>query len=182
MARGLIRAGYGTGAGRARGWTWEEVIPVDKEILVVFADARARIKLVREQTEKKRRRLEKLEQKGVRVSDSVSCGKRGKKPLGTVMITGYPLPEHDRAKHEYEKQYSNLMQEEQELLELQTRVEEYIASLKDIEIRNIMTLYYVEDLTWVQVAHGMNRLYQGKRRYYTADSCRGKHDYYLKNF
>ena len=69
---------------------------MDKSILVVYADARARIKLVREQTEKKRRRLEKLEQKGVRVSDSVSCGKRGKKPLGTVRITGYPVPEHDR--------------------------------------------------------------------------------------
>ena len=75
-------------------------MPVDKSILVVYADARARIKMVREQTEKKRRRLEKLEQKGVRVSDSVSCGKRGKKPLGTVRITGYPVPEHDRAKRE----------------------------------------------------------------------------------
>ena len=39
MARGLIRAGYGTGAGRARGWMREEVIPVDKEILSQYIDA-----------------------------------------------------------------------------------------------------------------------------------------------
>jgi hypothetical protein len=157
-------------------------MPVDKSILVVYADARARIKMVREQTEKKRRRLEKLEQKGVRVSDSVSCGKRGKKPLGTVRITGYPVPEHDRAKREYEKQYGNLMREEQELLELQTRVEEYISGLEDIEMRNILTLYYVEDMTWIQVAHGMNRIYQSKNRCYTDSSCRQKHDRFLEKF
>ena len=172
MARGPTRAGYGTGAGHVRIWMREEVMPMDKDILVVYADARARIRLVREQTEKKRRRLEKLEQKGVRVSDSVSCGKRGKKSLATVRITGYPVPEHDRAKREYEKQYSNLMREEQELLELQTQVEEYISGLDDIEIRNIMTLYYVEDMTWIQVAHGMNRCY-------TDSSCRQKHDRFL---
>ena len=39
MARGLIRAGYGTGAGRVRGWMREEVIPVDKEILSQYIDA-----------------------------------------------------------------------------------------------------------------------------------------------
>ncbi|MGP8315034.1 hypothetical protein ACG0Z4_29685 [Enterocloster aldenensis] len=164
------------------GYTDGEVILMDKDILVVYADARARIKLVREQTEKKRRRLEKLEQKGVRVSDSVSCGKRGKKPLGTVRITGYPVPEHDRAKREYEKQYGNLMREEQELLELQTQVEEYITGLDDIEIRNIMTLYYVEDMTWIQVAHGMNRIYQSRSRCYTDSSCRQKHDRFLDKF
>ena len=157
-------------------------MPVDKSILVVYADARARIKMVREQTEKKRRRLEKREQKGVRVSDSVSCGKRGKKPLGTVRITGYPVPEHDRAKREYEKQYGNLMREEQKLLELQTRVEEYISGLEDIEMRNILTLYYVEDMTWIQVAHGMNRIYQSKNRCYTESSCRQKHDRFLEKF
>ena len=157
-------------------------MPVDKSILVVYADARARIKMVREQTEKKRRRLEKLEQKGVRVSDSVSCGKRGKKPLGTVRITGYPVPEHDRAKREYQKQYGNLMREEQKLLELQTRVEEYISGLEYIEMRNILTLYYVEDMTWIQVAHGMNRIYQSKNRCYTDSSCRQKHDRFLEKF
>lgn len=149
---------------------------MDKEILVMYADARARIKLVREQTERKRRRLENLEQKGIRVSDSVSCGKKGKKPLGTVKITGYPIPEHDRAKREYERQYANLMHEEQNLLELQTQAEEYISGLEDIEMRNIFTLYYVDDMTWVQVAHGMNRIYQSKSRCYTSDSCRCKHD------
>lgn len=155
---------------------------MDKSILIKYADARARVKLLREQVEKKRCRLERLEQKGIRVSDSVSCGKRGKKSLGTVRITGYPIPEHDRAKREYEKQYANLMREEQELLELQTQVEEYIAGLEDIEIRNIMTLYYVEDMTWVQVAHGMNRLYPGGKRCYTDSSCRQKHDRFLDKF
>ena len=71
------------------------------------------------------------------------------------------------------------MQEDLELLELQTQVEEYISGLEDIEMRNILTLYYVEDRTWVQVAHGMNRIYQSKGRCYTADSCRCKHDRFL---
>lgn len=153
---------------------------MDKEILVEYADAKARVKLVKEQMEKKQRYLDKLAHSDYVVADTVTYGKRGKKPLGTTKIIGYPFPESQRASRAYERSYKLLMFEEQELLELQTQVEEYIAGLEDIEMRNIMTLYYVDDMNWIQVAHGMNRIYQSKSRYYTDSSCRQKHDRFLE--
>jgi len=39
MASATTRAGYGTGAGHARGWMREEVMPVDKSILRQYIDA-----------------------------------------------------------------------------------------------------------------------------------------------
>lgn len=153
---------------------------MDKFILIQYSDAVARIKLVREEMEKKQRHLERLRDTGYLVSDSVSCGKRGKKPLGTVKITGYPIPEAQQASREYEKQYARLMDEEQELLELQSQVEEYIAEIGDKEMRNILTLYYVDDLNWIQVGHKMNSIYPNRRRHYTESSCRQKHDRFLE--
>lgn len=154
---------------------------MDKSILMQYADALARVKLLRKLVGKKQRHLDRIVQCGYVVSDSVTLGKRGKKPLGTIRITGYPVPESQRAYKEYEKQYANLMKEEQVLLELQTMAEEYISGIEDVEIRNIMTLYYVEDLpNWVQVAHGMNCLYP--KRNYTESSCRQRHDRFLEKF
>ena len=168
------------GSDEAENFDSGEAVEMDKQILIQYSDAQARIKLTREHLMKKQKHLNALRETGYLVSDSVSCGKRGKKPLGTVKITGYPIPEAQRASREYEKQYVRLLEEEQELLELQTQVEEYIAGIEDIEIRNIMTLYYVDDLNWIQVAHRMNGLYSKKRRCYTDSSCRQKHDRFLE--
>ena len=157
---------------------------IDKEILIEYSDALARVKLLREQLQKKQDHLDRLKEQGYMVADTVTRGKRGKKPLGTAVIVGYPFPESQKASRAYERCYAILMDEEQELLELISQVEEYIAGIDKVEIRNIMTLYYVENMNWVQVAHRMNDLYKeqifkGKMRCYTDDNCRLKHDYYL---
>jgi len=158
---------------------------VDKDILIEYSDALARVKLLREELQKKKDHLDRLKERGYMAADTVTRGKRGKKPLGIVVITGYPIPESQRAARAYEKSCAILMNEEQELLELIVQVEEYIAGIDKVEIRNIMTLYYVEDLNWVQVAHRMNdlykdQIYRGKMRCYTDSSCRCKHDRFLE--
>ncbi|MBW4847963.1 MAG: hypothetical protein KZY87_20590 [Lachnospiraceae bacterium] len=162
-----------------------EVTEIDKEVLIEYSDALARVQLLREQLQKKQDHLDRLRERGYVVADTVTRGKRGKKPLGTAVIIGYPFPESRRTAMAYERSYAILMDEEQELLELINRVEEYIAGVDKVEIRNIMTLYYVEGLNWVQVAHRMNdlykdQIYKGKMRCFTDDSCRLKHDYYLE--
>lgn len=163
----------------------EEVTEIDRNILIEYSNALARVKLLREQLQKKEDHLDRLRERGYVVADTVTKGKRGKKPLGTAVIIGYPVPESQRAARAYEKSYAILMDEEQELLELIGQVEEYIAEIDKVEIRNIMTLYYVEGLNWVQVAHRMNdlykdQIYRGRMRCYTDSSCRCKHDYYLE--
>lgn len=176
--------GHGTSRRSRANINNREVLDIDKEILIEYSDALARVKLLREQLQKKQEHLDRLRERGYVVADTVTMGKRGKKPLGTAVIIGYPFPESQRASRAYERCYAILMDEEQELLELIGDVEEYIAGIDKVEIRNIMTLYYVEGLNWVQVAHRMNDLYKeqifkGKMRCYTDDNCRLKHDYYL---
>lgn len=158
---------------------------INKNILIEYSDALARVKLLREQLTKKEDHLDRLRERGYVVADTVTKGKRGKKPLGTAVIVGYPVPESQKAAKAYERSYAILMDEEQMLLELINQVEEYIAGIDKVEIRNIMTLYYVENMNWVQVAHRMNDLYKdqiskGKMRCYTEDSCRCKHDRFLE--
>lgn len=152
---------------------------MEKEILVNYSDALARVKLLRKQMERKEKQLDKLRETGV-VADTVSYGKRGKKSLGTATIVGYTDTELQRAARAYEKSYAVLLEEEQGLLELITQVEEYIAGIRDIKIRNIIILYYVEDMNWVQVAHKMNDIYDGKKLYFTDGSCRLRHDRFLE--
>jgi len=62
---------------------------VDKGILIEYADMKEEIKDLRRRIEKIQKELDKLH--GQIVVDSVSCGKKGKKPLGTVKITGRPV-------------------------------------------------------------------------------------------
>ena len=70
-----------------------------------------------------------------------------------------------------------MAQRGEKLLELINRAEEFIEGIEDIELRNIFTLYYIEDMTWVQVAHRMNELYQMET--YTESGCRQKHSRYM---
>ena len=59
MARGPIREGYGTGAGRVRGWTWEEVISV-KQTEALEEVARLAAKEALKEHEKQLRREKRI--------------------------------------------------------------------------------------------------------------------------
>lgn len=151
---------------------------MDKQILQQYADALARVKYIRESIDKLSKKLEQMGSRGYCVSDSVTKGKKGKRPLGTAVVTGFPHREYGRAKLSLESKKKILEEEELELLELSSDVEEYISGIKDIEVRNILSLYYIDDLNWVQVAQRMNGMY-GKKNY-TDSSCRRKHDRFIE--
>ena len=152
------------------------------EILTKYADARARVKYLRQSISKLEEQDYKLmtTDQGL-VSDVVACGKKRCKPLKTVRITGYDIKRAGSVSVKLTEERCRLRLLEEELLELLTQAEEYIESIEDIEIRNILSLYYIEDMTWVQVAAGMNDLYNRKgRKTYTEDSCRKKHDRFFE--
>ena len=152
---------------------------ITKHILEQYSDALARIKLLRLSVKNMEYKICQMDKRGYFVTDSVTKGKKGKKSLGTVTIAGFPHNEYRKITNTLNKRREKLLREEQELLELITKVEEYISELEDIEMRNILTLYYVENLTWVQVAHELNAINRSKE--YTSDSCRCKHERFLKN-
>lgn len=149
-----------------------------KKLLEQYSAALSRTKILRQQVSRLESKIEKITKENYFVSDVVTCGKKGKKPLGTAKVSGFPCKEYNNVHILLKKRRNNLCKEEQELLELTVKVEEYISKIDDLEMRNILTLYYVEDLNWVQVAHHMNAV--TKKGKYTEGSCRLKHDRFLE--
>ena len=58
--------------------------------------------------------------------------------------------------------------------------EEYINSIEKSELRKMFDLYYIDDLTWYQVAQKMNEMHPKRKVKYTDDNCRKKHDRFLE--
>lgn len=150
-------------------------------ILTQYADAVARVKYLRKEISKLEDKIYKLETTDLGIaSDVVAKGKKGGKPLGTVKITGFRVNEYQKTGDKLKKRKFLLKHQEEELLEMMNQAEEFIEGIEDIELRNIFSFYYIEGMTWVQVAHRMNELY-GKENY-TDNSCRCKHERFLEKF
>lgn len=144
---------------------------IDKSILAQLND------LKKEREDIKRRicdidaAIEKLEKEGC-VSDSVACGKKGKKPLQTKKITGFPIPQYEQ-KLRYKKLYKNQLERQEEKIDrVVCKAEKYIQSISDSRIRRIVRYRHCDNLGWVQIAHRMG----GK---HTAESCRKAYERFI---
>lgn len=145
---------------------------MDKTILIEYSDMKEEIKDLRRRIEKDKEELRKLN--ATIVTDSVTCGKKGKKPLRTVRIQGRPTMLIDEKKKALERNIARKEELELKLLDLTNQAEEYIDSIEKSEFRTMFRLYYIDDLTWIQVAHQMNQIFFKKKIKYTEDSCRMK--------
>lgn len=153
-----------------------EVIPlqINKNILSQYSDLQQEEKNLVRRIQSLNAQLSNMEVKGYMVADSVSCGKRGKKPLGSRKIQGFPYPEYGRKKEQLKTYKMQLELADEKLLQMLTQVEEYIESIEDSRIRRIMRHRYIDNLNWTQVAINM-----GKN--HTEESCRKAHDRFLQN-
>ena len=151
---------------------------MDNNILIEYADTKEEIKDLRRRIEQNKKELSRLN--GQIVMDSVSCGKKGKKPLGTVKITGRPVTAISRKESLLNKRIRRLEELEEELLELTIQVDEYIETIEKSELRIIFRLYYIDDLTWYQVALRMNQNFPKRKVKYTEDNCRMRHNRFLE--
>lgn len=115
------------------------------------------------------------------VTDSVTCGKKGKKPLRTVRIQGRPTLLIDKKKKALEGNIARKEELELKLLDLTNQAEEYIDSIKKSELRTMFRLYYIDNLTWVQVAHRMNAIFPKRRIKYTEDNCWKRNKRFFEN-
>lgn len=148
------------------------------EALTQFCDLKEEIKDLRNRIDKNEQRLKKIEEEGA-VSDTVT-GTRRDGTIGPIKITGFPMPEHYEVRAMLKKRIAKLHILEEELQEAVIRVDDYIALIPRSELRQIFRLYYEDDLMWYQVAMEMNRRFPKRKKKYTADSCRKKHDRYLE--
>lgn len=152
------------------------MIPLEKSVLIQYCDMQAEIKELRRLIKMTEERLEKIEKEGA-VSDVVSGGMGG---IQHFKVTGFPTPEHAKVKQLLISRRQRLRMKEDELLELTNQIEEYIESIKKSEIRIMFRMYYIEGLTWNQVAHQMNEMFSRTKRIYTENSCRMKRNRFFE--
>ena len=146
----------------------KEVIPLEKSVLIQYCDMQAEIKELRRLVRMTEERLGKIEQEGA-VSDVVSGGMGG---IQHFTVEGFPVPEHGKVKQLLISRRQRLRMKEEELLELTNQAEEYIESIEKSELRIMFRLYYIEGLTWAQVAYRMNNLFPKRKVTYTEENCR----------
>lgn len=149
---------------------------LEKSVLIQYCDMQAEIKELRRLVRMTEERLEKIEKEGA-VSDVVSGGMGG---IQHFTVEGFPIPEHAKVKQLLISRRQRLRMKEEELLELTNRTEEYIESIKKSEIRIMFRMYYIEGLTWNQVAHQMNEMFSRTKRIYTENSCRMKRNRFFE--
>lgn len=87
---------------------------MDKSILSEYADMKEEIKDLRRRIVEDQKKIDQLKQ--TVVSDSVSCGKKGKKPIRTVKIKGFPRMEINHRIALMEKRKAKLQMLETDLI------------------------------------------------------------------
>lgn len=151
---------------------------MDKNILSEYADMKEEIKDLRRRIAEDQKKISKLER--TVVADSVTCGKKGKKPIRTVKIKGFPQMEINRRISLLKRRQAKLQMLETDLIEKQLQVEEYIQTIQKSELRTMFRLYYIDNLTWYQVALRMNQIFPKRRIKYTEDNCKQRHKRFLE--
>ena len=121
---------------------------ISKEILIQYSDLQEEVKEVRERIEKTEKQIAKIEDDG-NVVDSVRGGDGG---IQHFKIEGFPYPEYSRKKTLLYARKATLASLEMELMETLNKVEEFIASVDDSRMRRIITLRFIDNLSWNKVA------------------------------
>lgn len=143
---------------------------MDKNVLIQYCDMKEEIRDLRRRINELEKQIQKIEEQGA-VKDTVSGGMGGTQHF---VVEGFPVPEYSRKMMLLKARKSMLIEKETELLELTNQVEEYINGIEKSELRIMFRLYYIDNLTWVQVAHRLNSIFPKRRIAYTEDSCRMK--------
>lgn len=121
---------------------------ISNEILTQYSDLQEEVKEVRNRIESTEKQIAKIEEEG-NVIDTVSGGTGG---IQHFKIEGFPYPEYSRKKSLLYVRKATLVNLELELTETLNQVEEFIAGVEDSRIRRIITLRFIENLSWNKVA------------------------------
>ena len=151
---------------------------VTKDILIQYCELREEIKDLRERIDREELRLQKIEEEGV-VSDTVT-GTRADGTIGSIKITGFPIPEYSTVKAMLKKRIAKLQIMEDELHEAMSAVDDFINAIPKSDLRQMFRFYYIDDMTWRRVAANMNKRFPNRRISYTEESCRKRHDRFLE--
>ena len=135
---------------------------ISKHILNQYTDLQQEIVETKEKIENLEKQIEKLEKRiteieaGEIVKDKVRGGLGG---IQSFTIEGIPTKEYQKKKMELyikkeliENRKNTLKTLELEILRQLSEIEEFIKSLSDSYLRQIVTLRVIKGLTWLEVA------------------------------
>lgn len=143
-----------------------------KEALAQYCSVKKEKEYITEKIATLERQIERMEQQGYSVKDTV---KGGEGNLKHFTVEGFPYPDYNRHKTILRVRRQQLRDREERLAELELNVEKFIAEIPDSRMRMLITYRYIEDLTWIQIAHKMGGCND------TADGCRKNVERFLKN-
>jgi len=132
-----------------------------KDILNQYCDMRQEINDKRVSIDRIEKQISKIEDEG-EVIDSVVGGNGGTQHF---KIKGFPYPEYSKKKTILRIRKARLEEMEMNLLEQTNLVEEYINNVDDSRLRRMLSFRFINDLTWIQLAHSMGGSH-------TEESCR----------
>ncbi len=121
--------------------------------------------LKQEEEELKRRRqsisaqITHLEEQMFIVADTVTCGKKNKKPLKTITIKGVdqrPAGVIARKRKALNELMQRLSELDADILECMVACEDFIRTVEDSRMRLIIRYHIIEGLTWARTALKMN--------------------------
>lgn len=145
---------------------------MDKNVLIQYADMIEEVKDIRKRILQTEKQIAMIEEEGT-VKDTVSGGMGG---IQHFVVEGMPVPELRRKKLLLNKRKAMLIEKENELLELMNQAEEYINSIEKSELRTIFRLYYIDGMTWTQVAHRMNAMHPKRRIAYNEKNLQKRNE------
>lgn len=152
---------------------------MDKSVLIEYADMKEEIKDLRRRINEGKRAISRLEKE--LVTDSVTCGKKGKKPIKTVKVQGFASAAVTKKRNALKRKITLLESLEADLLEKQSEVEEYIQQIEKSELRIMFRLYFVDDLSYPKVALKMNDIFPKRKIKYTDENVKKRINRFLEN-
>ncbi len=114
--------------------------------------------------------LDKMEVQGYTERDSVNGGNGGKQHF---IVEGFPYPAYSQKRTQLLIRLRQKMEIKDKIEKQINLVEQSIKQINDSRIRRLITLRYIDDLSWIQVAHRMGK-------HHTAESCRKAVERYLE--
>lgn len=138
---------------------------MDRSILEQYASMKAELPELSGLISKLEEGIKKLEEQ--EVTDSVSCGRRGKKPIRTVKIQGIPMRDITARKQRLQRRKIEYEMLRRKIEETTEAAEAYINGIEDSELRRLLRMRYLQDMQWKSIARCMGRGY-------TAEACRQK--------
>ena len=139
-----------------------------KTALEQYISLKEEIKDIESRIQRLQRKLQRINEEGD-VRYTVKGGDGGQQ---TFHIEGFPVAEEDEVKYLIRKNIRILEERKAKAAEQVVEVEKYINTIEDSRMRRMITLRYIDNLSWWKVA---NRMGKG----YTEDSCKKQMERFL---